>query len=114
MRNKTEILRRSVNFRDVIKMWPFSISWLYSPPWWQDVCSQTQAALIEPAGGPGEVHSHSAPSHLHLLLKSASSSKVVPNPDCSLKSLQELFKIPDTQAYLPKSDFIGRGGTLAF
>ena len=34
MRNKTEILRRSVNFRDVIKMWPFSISWLYSPPWW--------------------------------------------------------------------------------
>lgn len=68
----------------------------------------------EPAGGPGEVYIHSPPSHLHLFLKSASFSKVVLNPDNSLKSLQELFKIPDTQAYLPKSDFIGQGGTLAF
>ena len=68
----------------------------------------------EPAGGPGEVHIHSAPSCLHQFFKSASSSKVVLNPDYSLKSLQEFFKIPDTQAFLSKSDFIGRGGTLAF
>ena len=68
----------------------------------------------EPAGGPGEVYIYSPPSHLHLFLKSTSSSKVVLNSDNLLKSPQELFKIPDTQAYLPKSDFIGHGGTLAF
>lgn len=52
--------------------------------------------------------------HLHPFLKSASSSKVVLNPDYSLESPLEILKSPDTQASLRKSDFIGQGGTLAF